>query len=432
MEKRIVICQRRVSELKLEFINPRKINKERLNDLRESLEILGDFGVIVIDENNVIIAGIQRVTALHADMKVDCKQLIGYSETEKQLINIRANQHSGNWNEKELEKILIELNQMDIDLKLTGLDSLDLEEIGIDLSLDENLHTELENIIPEAGSRIIIQSGDLIELGKHRLLCGDSTDRQYLEKLFDGRKCAMIFTDPPYNCDYKDVRGRKIKNDHFNGNGFHQFLSDFFNAVRDFTTGDLYVCMSSAESSTLKAAFQDNQGHFSDFIVWVKNHFTLGRANYQKQYEVILYGWFEKSSHYWAGRRNVGDVFRDLIKNEDGKTYLEINNSEIETNVWEFQKPVLNKEHPTMKPVSLIQRALVNSSLLNDIVYDGFLGSGSTLIAAEKSGRICYGIELDQHYCDVIIQRWCDFTGRDDVVINGTPVSWNEYKKSAD
>lgn len=209
---------------------------------------------------------------------------------------------------------------------------------------------------------------------------------------------AMIFTDPPYNVNYgstmKDAlryhpspnHGRKILNDNL-GDGFEQFLTDSISNLLMFCEGATYICMSSSELHTLYTAFITAGGKWSDFIIWAKNMFTLGRADYQRQYEPILYGWNASKPHYWCGDRNQGDV-------------------------WEYNKPVRNDLHPTMKPVELVERAIINSSKPRDIVLDGFGGSGSTLIACEKNNRRARLIELDPKYCDVIIKRWEEWTGK--------------------
>jgi len=229
-------------------------------------------------------------------------------------------------------------------------------------------------------------------LGDHRLLCGDSTSKQDLEKLMSGELADMAFTDPPYNVDYgnnaKDkMRGkdRRIMNDNL-GDDFYQFLKDALTNLLSVTKGACYIAMSSSELDTLQKAFRDAGGKWSTFIVWAKNTFTLGRSDYQRQYEPILYGWREGNDHFWCGARDQGDV-------------------------WFFNKPVKNDLHPTMKPVELVERALRNSSKSRDIVLDLFGGSGSTLIACEKTGRAARLIELDPKYVDVIVRRWQDYSG---------------------
>jgi DNA modification methylase len=210
--------------------------------------------------------------------------------------------------------------------------------------------------------------------------------------VLDGQFADMTLTDPPYNVDYgssaKDkLRGnkRKILNDNL-GSDFEAFLHDACANIVSVTKGAIYVCMSSSELHTLQRAFRAAGGKWSTFVIWAKNTFTLGRADYQRQYEPILYGWKDGADHYWCGARDQGDV-------------------------WFFDKPARNDLHPTMKPVALVERAIRNSSNSRDIVLDPFGGSGSTLIACEKAGRQARLLELDPKYCDVIVRRWQEFSG---------------------
>jgi DNA modification methylase len=234
-------------------------------------------------------------------------------------------------------------------------------------------------------------------LGDHRLLCGDATVLTDVERVLDGQLADMTFTDPPYNVAYgssaKDkLRGnrRKILNDDL-GSGFEAFLHDACANILSVTKGAVYVCMSSSELHTLQGAFTAAGGKWSTFIVWAKHTFTLGRSDYQRQYEPILYGWPAGHDRYWCGARDQGDV-------------------------WFVDKPARNDLHPTMKPVALVERALRNSSTSRDIVLDPFGGSGSTLIACEKASRQARLIELDPSYCDVIVQRWQAWTGEQAVL----------------
>ena len=255
-----------------------------------------------------------------------------------------------------------------------------------------------EDEIPEAPVEPITKRGDVWILGEHRLMCGDTTMYDDVRKLMRDDCAAMIFTDPPYNVNYgatmKDKlryhsspnHNRTIMNDNL-GDDFGQFLTDSLSNLMMFNNGAAYVCMSSSELHTLYFSFVAAGGKWSTFIIWAKNTFTLGRADYQRQYEPILYGWGADKKHYWCGDRNQADV-------------------------WEYNKPVRNDLHPTMKPVELVERAINNSSKLGDIVLDGFGGSGSTLIAAEKNGRVARLIELDPKFCDVIVKRWEEYTGR--------------------
>ncbi len=211
------------------------------------------------------------------------------------------------------------------------------------------------------------QPGDLWLLGNHRVLCGDARSPKDVETVLAGGLADMVFTDPPYNVDYTqtsshaDRCGRKIANDRL-GLAFEAFLSEACRNLLAVTKGAIYICMSSSEIDTLKRVFVSEGGHWSTFVIWAKNTFTLGRSDYQRQYEPILYGWKESTHHFWCGARDQGDV-------------------------WFLNKPVSNDLHPTMKPVELIERAIANSSKGRDTVLDPFGGSGSTLIACEKTGR---------------------------------------------
>jgi DNA modification methylase len=246
----------------------------------------------------------------------------------------------------------------------------------------------------------VTKPGDLWVLGEHRLLCGDATVLADVERVLGGSLADMCFTDPPYNVHYgssaKDkLRGksRKILNDDL-GDGFETFLHDACANILSVTKGAAYVCMSSSELDTLQRAFRAAGGHWSTFVIWAKHAFTLGRADYQRQYEPILYGWPAGHERYWCGARDQGDV-------------------------WFIDKPARNDLHPTMKPVALVERAVRNSSKNRDIVLDPFAGSGSTLIACEKAGRQARLIELDPKYVDVIVRRWQEWTGEVAVLESG-------------
>ena len=249
-----------------------------------------------------------------------------------------------------------------------------------------------EDAVPETPETAVTVPGDVWLLGAHRLLCGDSTQMEAVEKVLAGGLADMVFTDPPYNVNYgatmKDkLRGkkRKIANDNL-GDGFEQFLRDACVNMLAVTKGAIYICMSSSELHTLHRAFTEAGGHWSTFVIWAKNTFTMGRSDYQRQYEPILYGWKEGTDHFWCGARDQGDV-------------------------WFIKKPVANDLHPTMKPVELVERALRNSSKSRDTVLDPFGGSGTTLIACERTGRQARLIELEPKYCDVIIRRWQEYSG---------------------
>ncbi|OYW51762.1 MAG: DNA methylase N-4 [Hyphomicrobium sp. 12-62-95] len=281
------------------------------------------------------------------------------------------------------------------DLKLEGYD-LDLtgfnEEELARLLADEAENEADPDATPEVPKDPVSRPGDLWILGNHRVLCGDATVLTDVEKLMDGHLADMCWQDPPYNVDYanaakdkKRSKDRRILNDAL-GDGFYAFLYDAMVNTLLVTKGACYICMSSSELHTLQKAWVDAGGKWSTFVIWAKNTFTLGRSDYQRQYEPILYGWKQGSDHYWCGARDQGDV-------------------------WFFDKPRVNDLHPTMKPVELVERAITNSSKSRDIVIDLFGGSGSTLIAAERTERSARLMELDPKYVDVIVTRWQDYTG---------------------
>ena len=295
------------------------------------------------------------------------------------------------WDEDLLRLELEELKLDDFDLALTGFDADELLEIMAGEETTSEGNTD-EDAAPEVPETPVSKPGDVWIMGQHRLLCGDSTDATSYDTLLGTERVAMIFQDPPYNVDYantaKDkLRGtnRPILNDNL-GDGFQDFLLAAFKPALARCNGAVYVAMSSSELDTLQAAFRAAGGKWSTFIIWAKNTFTLGRSDYQRQYEPILYGWPEGATRLWCGDRDQGDV-------------------------WHFNKPRVNDLHPTMKPVELVERAIRNSSRPGDVVLDPFGGSGTTLIAAEKSGRQARLIELDPKYVDVIVRRWQSYAG---------------------
>lgn len=292
---------------------------------------------------------------------------------------------------------MAELSEADFDLDLLRFNPDELAEIQ-HLGEEQTQGNTDEDEVPEAPIKPITKHGDIWILGKHKLLCGDTTMFDDVQKLMEGDVADMVFTDPLYNVNYgatmKDKlryhsspnHNRTIMNDNL-GDDFGQFLTDSLSNLMMFNNGAAYVCMSSSELHTLYFSFVAAGGKWSTFIIWAKNTFTLGLADYQRQYEPILYGWGANKKHYWCGDRDQADV-------------------------WEYNKPVKNDLHPTMKPVELVERAINNSSKAGDIVLDGFGGSGSTLIAAEKTRRKARLMELDPKFGDVIVRRWEEYTGK--------------------
>src|SRR5918996_1472784 len=308
------------------------------------------------------------------------------------LMDNRASENA-EWDEALLGLELGDLQGDGFDLALTGFDDAELNRLLAGLG-DEDGAREGEDDVPETPEDPVSRPGDLWLLGPHRLLCGDATVITDLDRLMAGRKADLCFTDSPYNVDYaggpgaeRGGRGRRILNDAL-GDGFERFLYDACVSIIAHTAGAIYMCMSSSELHTLQKAFVAAGGHWSTFIIWAKDRFTLGRSDYQRQFEPILYGWPEGVSHHWCGARDQGDV-------------------------WLIDRPSRNDLHPTMKPVGLVERAIRNSCPRGGLVLDPFGGSGTTLIAAERTGRKAALLDLDPRYCDVIVKRWQAETGRE-------------------
>jgi len=371
--------------------NPRK-NDEAVDRMCGAIREFGFRIPIVARSDGAVVDGHLRLKAARKLGLNEVPVVLADELTEAQIKAFRllANRSAtwAEWDEELLWLELTELEQQGFDLDFTGFD---LDEIERFLEPPES-GSDDEEQIPEPAAEPVSRPGDLWICGEHRVLCGDATVLADVEKLLDGELADMAFTDPPYNVNYansaqdkRQGKNRPILNDAL-GEGFGALLYDACVNILTVTKGAVYICMSSSELDTLQKAFRDAGGRWSTFIVWAKNTFTLGRSDYQRQYEPILYGWKEGADHYWCGARDQGDV-------------------------WFFDKPAKNDLHPTMKPVALIERAIRNSSKSRDIVLDPFGGSGTTMIAAERAGRRARLIELDPKYVDVIVQRWQNETG---------------------
>ena len=371
--------------------NARTHSDEQISQIAGSIAEFGFVNPILVGDDNVIIAGHGRLMAAHKmgldEVPVIC--LSHLSEVQRRALILADNRiaECAGWNEDLLRLELEDLQSEDFNLELTGFD---FDEIDRLLNADtEPAGNTDDDDVPETPDAPISKPGDLWLLGNHRLLCGDATVLGDVERVLDGGLADLTFCDPPYNVDYAGGASRKtdrrIENDNL-GNAFEAFLYDACVNIVSVTKGGIYICMSSSELHTLQKAFVDAGGHWSTFIIWAKNRFTLGRSDYQRQYEPILYGWKEGTDHFWCGARDQGDV-------------------------WFIDRPHKNDLHPTMKPVALVERAVRNSSKSRDIVLDPFGGSGTTLIACEKAGRSGRLIEMDPKYADVIVKRWQEFTG---------------------
>ena len=373
--------------------NARTHSESQVEQIAASITEFGFNNPVLVDSQDGIVAGHGRLLAA---LKLGLVQipvvvLDHLTDAQRRAYVIADNKLAelAGWDDDLLAQEVEALVQDGFDLGLVGFTDAEVTAL-----LDWGHEGEPEDTdeVPEPPEVPASRIGDLWLLGPHRLLCGDATSKDDIQRLLDGQKADMVFTDPPYNVNYDggpetgDAR-RKIANDNLGGE-FADFLQRACNVLVQSTAGAIYICMSSSEIGTLKAVFEAAGGHWSTFLIWAKNQFTLGRSDYQRQYEPILYGWPEGQRHHWCGDRDQGDV-------------------------WFFDKPRVNDLHPTMKPVELCEKAITNSSLRGGIVLDPFGGSGSTLIAADRLGRSACLLEIDPQYVDVIIQRWQQQAGLD-------------------
>lgn len=391
----IAVEYRKVEALIPYARNAKQHTDAQVAQIAASIREFGWGAPILVDGKNNVIAGHGRLLAarkLGMD-EVPVVPMSHLTDTQRRALILADNKigENASWDDELLGLELTELRELGFNLDLTGFSP---EEWDALINGDEaKAGLTDDDAVPEVPETPVSKTGDVWVLGEHKLLCGDATKAQDYACLLGDELVDMTFTDPPYNVNYansaKDkLRGknRAILNDNL-GEGFGQFLHDACSNILARTKGAVYVAMSSSELDTLQSAFRRAGGRWSTFIIWAKNTFTLGRSDYQRQYEPILYGWRDGADHFWCGDRDQGDV-------------------------WQIKKPQKNDLHPTMKPVELVERAVKNSSKSRDLVLDPFGGSGSTLIACEKTGRRARLIELDPKYVDVIVRRWQDWTGK--------------------
>lgn len=376
--------------------NARTHSEDQVAQIAASIAEFGFTNPILAGSDGVIVAGHGRLAAaqklgLELVPVVVLDHLTPIQRRALVIADNRIAENAGwDWDVLRVELDALQLEGFDLDI--TGFDADALADLIAGDEPDFDGQTD-EDAVPEVTETPISRPGDVWIMGQHRLLCGDATVAESYDRLMQSNAADMVFTDPPYNVNYansaKDkMRGkdRAILNDNL-GAGFYDFLLAALTPTVAHCRGAIYVAMSSSELDALQSAFRAAGGHWSTFIIWAKNTFTLGRADYQRQYEPILYGWPEGAQRHWCGDRDQGDV-------------------------WAIKKPQKNDLHPTMKPVELVERAIRNSSRPGNVVLDPFGGSGTTLIAAEKSGRIARLIELDPKYVDVIVRRWEEFSGQ--------------------
>ena len=379
--------------------NARTHSKEQINKLRSIYRGIGYGDPVEVDENFTILSGHGRVEAAKAEGMTELPyvMLTGMTEAEKKAYIIAVNRSAldAGWDEELLAVEIEALKEQAFDLSLTGFTEEELAGyFGDDTEETQDDDFDLTAALEQAA---FVEPGDVWTVGRHRLVCGDATSADDVQKLMDGKRANLIVTDPPYGVSFKSASGLTIKNDSMKNDEFYQFLLAAFQAMAGVLEkgGAAYVFHADTEGLNFRKAFIDAGFHLAGVCIWVKNSLVLGRSDYQWQHEPVLYGFLQNGKHFWskqAGRK--------------------------QTTIWNFNKPKRNENHPTSKPLDLLAYPITNSSQENSIVIDTFGGSGSTMMACEQTGRICYMMELDPKYASVILRRYVeDFGNAENVYV---------------
>lgn len=417
--------------------NPRSISEKDFKRLIQQIKKLGQYKPLIITKDGLVLGGNMRLRAYRELGITDIWVSIVEASTQKEMLEyaISDNDRAGQYDEELLAELIMDTKGFDQELYRIDLGKLSTIKELLSKFAPEGDEDEAPEVDIE--SEPISKPGEIYVLGQHRLMCGSATSTEDMKKLMGTDKADLIFTDPPYNVDYKGSGGGRregIMNDKMSADDFYRFLFDSISNMVKLAQmhAPFYICMSPKELGALKQAFEDAGGHWQSHIIWVKNNFTLGGSDYQHQYEPILYGWIEGMKHFWNGDRNHSDIWEDLetIKPKfdgthtiielpgytiklEGKATGEILKGKRQSNIWRYDKPAKNDEHPTMKPIKLVSNAIRMSSQIGNIVLDPFGGSGSTLIACQKTDRVCRTMELDPKYCDVIRKRYAQAIGEE-------------------
>ena len=371
--KPLQVAQVPIDDLKADPANPRRISDAEMEALTRSIREFGFIDpVIARHEDHSVIGGHQRLLAARRlGLKTVPVIYLDITKEKAQLLNVTLNKISGDFDQELLARLLADLGTTpDLDLTLSGFEEKEIKQLLKGLEAREKRERpeafDLDAALRSAYENPRSVRGDLFHLGEHRLLCGDATSQEDVEKLLAGARAHMAFTDPPYNVSLGDHGGkqpgqarRRLKNDSMEPEAWEAFCRGWAHNLVANVDGALYICMSTKEWPTVSRVLAEAGGHWSDTIIWEKDRFVLGRSDYQRSYEPIWYGWREGAKRHFSGGRDQGDV-------------------------WKIERPSDSPLHPTMKPLPLVERAIENSSQAGDIVLDLFLGSGSTLIAAER------------------------------------------------
>jgi DNA modification methylase len=375
--------------------NPRKKLKpgdSEFEKIKNSIHEFGYVDPVIVNKDLTVIGGHQRISVLKTlgFTEIDCV-VIEIDKTKEKALNVALNKISGDWNKELLAELIKDLLSLDYDVSFTGFEPPEIDQLFNDVHSKEIKEDDfdVEEALKEPA---VTQKGDVWLLGRHRLVCGDSTDPNVYRMLMEGQKANLVVTDPPYNVNYSAQAG-SIQNDNLKDDEFYNFLLKAFINMAECMEKDasIYVFHADTEGLNFRKAFKDAGLYLSGVCIWAKQSLVLGRSPYQWKHEPVLYGWRKDGKHNWYADRK-------------------------QNTIWHFDRPSKNELHPTMKPVALCAYPITNSSMSNCIVIDPFGGSGSTLIACEQTNRICHTIELDEKYADVIVKRYIEQVGSDDAV----------------
>ena len=394
--------------------NPRK--KLRPGDkeyekIKSSIVEFGFADPVVVNSDMTIIGGHQRVTvaASLGYVEVPCA-IVDVDKTQEKALNIALNKITGEWNQELLADLIQDLQNSNFDVGTTGFEPPEIEQLFSKVH-DKKIEEDDFDVEAELKKPTVAQMGDVWLLGKHRVICGDSILPETYNVLMEDKKANLVLTDPPYNVNVEETAG-KIKNDNMADEDFYKFLFAAFVNMEQNMEADasIYIFHADTEGLNFRKAFADAGFKLSGCCIWKKNALVLGRSPYQWQHEPCLFGWKINGKHQWYSDRK-------------------------QTTIWEYDRPKASKDHPTMKPIALMAYPIQNSSMMGCVVLDPFLGSGSTLMACEQTGRICYGVELEEKFVDVIVNRYMEMKGSADdvfVIRDGRKVPYAHLVRGGD
>lgn len=394
--------------------NPRKKLKpgdKEYEKIKSSIVEFGFADPVVVNSDMTIIGGHQRVTvaASLGYTEVPCA-IVDVDKTQEKALNIALNKITGEWNQELLADLIEDLQNSNFDVGTTGFEPPEIEQLFSKVH-DKKIEEDDFDVEAELKKPTVAQMGDVWILGKHRVICGDSILPETYNVLMEGKKANLVLTDPPYNVNVEETAG-KIKNDNMADEDFYKFLFAAFVNMEQNMEADasIYIFHADTEGLNFRKAFVNAGFKLSGCCIWKKNALVLGRSPYQWIHEPCLFGWKKGGKHLWYSDRK-------------------------QTTIWEYDRPKASKDHPTMKPIALMAYPIQNSSMMGCVVLDPFLGSGSTLMACEQTGRICYGVELDEKFVDVIVNRYIEMKGSADdvfVIRNNMKISYQSLLTETD